>query len=528
MIREPDLSVGTEEEQAWQVAQYVDFSYGLDVMTSIDNMDPRALRTAKNIVLERAGGFKKRGGTTYVGSTGGYSTGSALSRVYDFERWDGTVYSLAAAGPRLKLQGTTQLSTGLANANLCFAPMSDACYFANGNNYYKTNGKTTGTVAVTATSAGSPLTEVKRCTGLATYRSRMYAYGDPSSPHSLYYSQLEDPAYFKTADKQINLLSSNASRIVRCESFLGGLSIFRQAGAYTPGEVWALFNDPTDTTNRSLFRVVAEEGPCSGRAVAMVGDMLVYPGRRNVYGLYSLDKDNPSTRRLGDAIASYIRNAYNKTTMCAIGHDGRYYLAFQQESASGCNDSVLVMDTQIRCQDRPNHWGAWVLWEDIYVNDWLVRDGVLYYADAKDTKGVMKKFVNGKYADITTMITAEVETSLLKLLGGEGRQFVLRLFPRAPQPTIASTVSVEATMEYNTKKWTVDLVESLTWGTGTWGSKFGWTDLIRKSLPVGLFGDRLKAKFSNAVLNEPCHIYGFGVMVQRMAPWATETDVTEV
>jgi len=363
-FRKPNLSIGLDEEQLWQVVQYVDFSYGLDVMSSLDNMDARALRVAKNILLERDGGFKLRDGTTYYGSTAGYSTGSALSRIYDFERWDGSVYSMVAAGPRLRLTGTTNLTTALANSNLSFQPMGDYLYFVNGDNYYRTNGKSIGTTTVAATTAGSSFGPIVRCTGLAAYRSRMYAYGDPESPHSLYYMQLDDPGNCQPGDRQINLLSSHAAKIVRCEPFLGGLAIFRQSGAYNSGEVWALFNDPTDVTNRSLFKVVAEEGPCSGRAVALVGDMLIYPGRRNVYGLQSLDKDNPSSVRLGDAIASLIRNAYNKQNMCAIGHDGRYYLAFQQGADSGCNDSVLIMDSQIRV-DRPSHWGAWVLWEGI-------------------------------------------------------------------------------------------------------------------------------------------------------------------
>jgi len=525
---EPDLSIGVEEEQAWQVIQYADFSYGLDVMTSIDNLDPRALRTAKNIILERSGGFKKRDGTTYAGSTGGYSTGGALKRIFDFERWGGDVFKLNASGARLKLEGTTELTTGLANANLHFTPMIDYCYFVNGDKYYRTNGKSSGTTTVAASSGSSSMSAVKRCSGLATYRSRMYAYGDPESPHSLYYSQLEDPGFFKDADRQINLLSSNASKIVRCEPFLSGLAILRQSGAYTPGEVWALFNDPTDTTNRSLFKIVAEEGPCSGRAVALVGDMLAYPGRRNVYGLKTLDKDNPSSVRLGDAIASYIRNAYNKQNMCAIGHDGKYYLAFQQYSTSTCNDSVLVLDTLIRIPNTPWHQGAWVLWEGIYVNDWLARDGVLHYADALSTSGHVKKFADGVYNDVSEVITMDVETGLLRLLGNEGRQFVLRMFLRAPQPLIASNVSITAVMEYQSKEWDVDLQESFVWGNSVWGKKWGWTDLIRKSLPVGFFGDRLQVRFQNNTVDEPCHIYGFGAMVLRTMPWATEADVTEV
>jgi len=152
-FRKPNLDIGLDEEQLWQVVQYVDFSYGLDVMSSLDNMDARALRVAKNIVLERDGGFKLRDGTTYSGSTAGYSTGSALSRLYDFEKWGSTVFSMVAAGPRLRLTGTTNLTTALASASLSFQPMGNYLYFVNGSNYYRTNGKSTGTTTVAATTA---------------------------------------------------------------------------------------------------------------------------------------------------------------------------------------------------------------------------------------------------------------------------------------------------------------------------------------------------------------------------------------
>jgi len=522
MVHPPNLNIGFDDATLWEVVPYIDFSYGLDVATSIDNMDVRALRVAKNVILDPSGGFKKRNGMAKVNDTA-YDS-NPIKRLFDFQRWSGDVFNLNASGTTLRLEDGTALKTDFANVDFAFEVMSDKCLFVNGDDFYETDGTGAGTTSVPLpTDTDATLTEVKRCKGLAVYRDRLWAYNDPQSPHSLYYSQTGRYDYFKSTDMIINLLAGNADPIVYATSFLGGMAIFRQANAYSPGTVWALFGDPV--TDKALFRVMVEESTVSGRAIALVGDMLIYPGLRNVYGLRSLDKDNPSAIRVGDQIAPLIKDAYNKENMVAIGYDGKYYLAFQQYEASGCNDSVLVMDTRVRVPDKPDHHGAWVLWEGIYVNDWLVRDGVLYYADA--INGYVRKFVEGQYNDDGTPIEMDVETGLLHLLGGGGRQFVLRLFIRAPQPAVLSSVNVTVTMEYHTKSWTVDLNESFIWGVSEWGKKWGWTDLIRKALPVGLFGDRLKVKFQN-VNDEPCHIYGFGVMVQKMTPWASQMDVEEV
>lgn len=521
----------TIERDPFKVIAVDSFRGGLNTFKSPEKLRFEELREATNVVYTQAGIWEKRPGLANV-TPSPYDSNPVKSLFY-FDRWSGSALAslaLNASGTTLRLEAGTALISTLASPSISGDVMNNLFYFGDGTNYFQSDGTAAGTVAISLpTDEGATLTEIKRCSVFRQFRGRMYATGDPQNPRTVYYSQIDRPDYFKaggTPDYRINEMASGGYPNTFIEPFKGFLTIGNKE------EIWGLYGDPVAKT-RELAKVMVDEGPINGRTVARCGNYLMFAGRNNVYGINTLDKDNPSSIEMGDGISLYIRAIYHRENAVCVGFDGCFYLACQLGSSGAVNDTVFVFDTRIKMpsttDDPEVRYGAWSKWTGMAVASWHVIEGVLHYGDAGN--GFIRKFVPGQLNDFTTTaISSKVRLAPLKLnTPNDELKFVRRLFVWSPQLTVTNTMKIKATIDYRYREFTVNFNESFVWGLSKWGeSRWGWTDTVKKELDIMMFGNRLDIEVSDDTLNCQMSLYGFGVERMALIAQGSRVGVTKL
>lgn len=495
---------------------YADFSKGLVDSVAPDNMADDELAQADNIDLSDRGGFKKRKGTVNINAE---SYGDEVNQVLEWARNDGTVKLLAMIGNDLceiaEDGSKTVIKAGLNSTQIgyCFfVSNGEKMFFVDGTNYYQWDGSAAPTAVSPA--SGADLTPIKRCKYLIFHPKsfRIFAAGDSQDPAALYYSERGDPTNFKGTSKRHPI--SGDGPITGLSVFMSAMLAFYRRSVYAWKGVsfedmeWGEIPIPDGTVAaRSIINT-----PVSQTFLGQEGLTAIQPGVLDENIVMVANSNyvlNISEKRIDGLIASIK----HPETACGVYHEGRYFLAYGDDSGSPKNNKILVLDWKM---------GAFSRYTGLQVNSFCQRqNGDLIFG----TYGHIRKMGVG-FDDAGQPYEMAVKTKAFGLDAPFNDKKVKKLLVAARQYGIeTSSAAVHLKVDRLQEEYVLDLDETLIWGD-IWGDNvWGWDDLITKEARVNLKGKRFQLTFTNANI-EPCTIYGIGFIGKLKKAKGVKAGVT--
>jgi hypothetical protein len=483
---------------------YNDFRGGWNADVAPDLLKDDELDQADNCDLDPRGAVKKRKGTTVLN---GSSYNAQVERLFEYKKNDGTIELLALIGTSLcSIDDTTGAKTVLKkldDTDMGGYVWNDKFYFtgkqSGTNKYWEYDGTDVNEVTP---HAGSSLTKIKKCRMFVWHPTshRIFATGNASDRAALYYSEKDDPTYFKstsevyptTGDGPVYALTLDADAVVPIYA----------------NSFWAWTGDDpaVDATWR---KVPVNEGTRAPRSVALTpasltllsagGLQSVSPGILD-YNMVLLTGDQLVKDLTKNKVSSVIRSITDQTISCGVydNVNNRYLLAYCDDSTLTRNNKILVYDWELK---------AFTRYTGLRVNDFLMRsNGDLLAA----TDGYIVKLNQEVYKDYDSrQISMQVKTKWYSLDKPFHIKKLVKLFLYAQQfATEESGLVTSVSTGYNTVNYgRVSLDESLVWDEA-WGAAWGYSDYSAKQLACRLRGHRFQATFTNDYLNEPVTWYG--------------------
>lgn len=502
------------------IKPYQDFRGGLNLDAAPDNLADNELVQADNVNLNERGAISKRKGTVPLNAA---SYGAQVERLIEWPRNDGTKVLLAVVGTTLvKIadDGTkTNLKT-LDNSEIGYFFFQDKFYFtgkeAGVDKYWYYDGTTISEVTPNA-ATDNDLTPIKRCRLFLWHpkSQRIFAAKDANDRAALYYSEIGDPAYFKSTSKLYPTTGDGP---------VYGLALFGDAMlAIYQGSEWA-WKGVNPATDAEWAKLPSTYGTVAPRSVTMTPNSLTFLGQGGIislspglveYNIVLLTGDELIKNRAKDKVSSVIRSIVHPETACAVFDklNERFLLAYGDDSADPRNNKVLVLDWNLQTFTRYTGW---------QVNDFCQRaNGDLLIA----TNGYILKTGQG-YKDFDPVagtykaIQFAVKTKQYNLDYPFHIKKLKRFFLAARQfGEEISSVNINIYLDYKTmfSISSLSLDESFTWGE-TWGNVWGWSDLITKETKLKGKGQRCQVELTNNAIDEPVVIYGLAFEFKPMRP----------
>ena len=490
------------------IKPYMDFRGGLNVDAAPDLVADNELVVADNVDLDERGAINKRKGTVPLNAT---SYAAQVERLFEWTKNDGSVILMALVGNdlcRIAEDGTKTVLKTLDAPDIGWFVFQDKFWFtgkeAGVDKFWIYDGTTVAEVTPNSATDNN-LTPIKRCRFFVWHPNsmRVFAAGDPQDRAALYYSEPNDPTYFKSTNKLYPTTGDGP---------VYGLAIFSDAMlAFYRRSVWGWkgANPAVDATWR---KVPVGKGTVQGQTIRETPGSLTFlsPGGLTAITPAVLAEETvvllPTENLVVDLsenkVGSIVRNIQQA---CAVYDDRskRYLLAYSDVQAAR-PDKVLVFDWELK---------AFTRYTGFVVNDLLVRsNGDVLVA----TNGYILRLGQGyKDFDVTTggykAIAFQVKTKQFSLDYPLHIKKLYRFLLAARQyQAETSSVRIDVTCDYKTQSLnSVSLDASFVWGE-EWGKTWGYTDLITKEGRLRFKGARVQVSFSNEGLDEPLTIYAVG------------------
>jgi len=495
------------------VVVYNDFRGGLNTDAAPDNILDNELMVADNVSLDKRGGLIKRKGTVPLNAT---SYGAQVEQLIEWKRNDGTTVLLAVIGTTLAkisdVDGTKTDIQVLNRNQIGWFAFQDKFYFVDGAEYRVYDGNT---VAAVTPASGSDLTPIKRCKWLVHHPKslRFFAAGDANDKAALYYSEPNDPTYFKATSK---LYPAKAEGPITGLAVFGtAVVVFYQNGAW----VWKGVDPAIDAVWEPL---PIRQGTLSHKSIALTPNGLTFLGLGGIYTVTAGILDYNITLLAGSDLVKNISNnkvtnlikdiVHPDTTVAVFDpYAELYMLAYGDDVTNPRNNKILVFDWNL---------GAFTVWTGLQANDFCLRgNGDLLIAS---NNYILKANTGYKDWDVATgtykAINFKATTKQYSFGAPFNMKYLIKFLLAAKQYTSeVSSIDITITADYKYYNLTVGLDESFIWGE-PWGNPWGWTDLITKETKVKAKGHRFQVEFTNCAIDEPLDIYGFAFMYELDEP----------
>lgn len=268
--------------------------------------------------------------------------------------------------------------------------------------------------------------------------------------------------------------------------------------------MWALTGDGRTINDYEMRRINVPSGCIAPESVAYVGNNLFYLSDDGVYSLYSTDRDYISAELIsvvqeGKTVISSVETTLNGISDAdkakAVGEysDNKYYLSFP----SGL---TLVYDTILRC---------WTKWTNVLANDFLERNGVLYFSTES---GFIYKFDTAVFNDGGAIISFMMKTKNSDFgYDAQIKKFrTLKVIARQyeAQSSEFNLKVIIDSLEVNVDAISTD--ESGVWDEGNWDVvSWGIRNVIIKNAKLRKKGNNIQYVITNDLLDQPLTIYRF-------------------
>lgn len=491
------------------IKTYADFRGGLNLDAAVDSLADNELMQADNVDLDERGAFSKRKGTAPLNSV---SYGAEVERIIEWPRNDRSKVLLAVVGAtlcRIAEDGVKTELKALSEAAIGHFFLNDKFYFTGkeaGIDRYWHYDETTVVEVAPNPDPSNNLTPIKRCRNFIWHPKsfRIFAAVDAGDRAALYYSETNDPSYFKTTSKLYPTTSDGP--VVDLDLFGEAMLTIYQNSIWA----WKGSNPASDATWEKL---PAGQGTTAARSVQLTPNGLTFLGLGGIYTLspgmldYNvilLTGEDLVKNRARDKVTSLIRGMVHPATACAVydKFNQRYLLAYGDDAGNPRNNKVLVLD-----------WGlqSFARYTGLPVNDFCMRSNgdVLIAAN-----GYILRLGQG-YRDWDAAagdykaIPMAVKSKQWNLDYPLHRKNTFRTFLAAKQYG-AETSSVDLTVRCDYKSLIfpgVPLDESFVWGE-PWGGCWGDIDLVTREIRCKLKGQRYQVTYGNHRIDEPVTIYG--------------------
>lgn len=500
-----------------------DFSYGLN-----DKVDPalianNALADVRNAVIGRGFVSKRHG---YIRHTP-TALSTPVERLYTFYKNNGTEEHLAVSGTKLYKDnagvlsevpfGTITTLTSNTTSMITYKDreLKDVVLVADGGKLKVYNGtnvaevtphvptEETGGVPGEVTDPGlNDLGLLTNFRSIAIKQDRIFALAHPTVKNRLSFCH-HDPVlgyavydYFP-ATFFFDLVSEANDEALALRTFRNAIIVFNRRS------MWALTGDGRTINDYDLRKINVPSGLIAPESIAFVGNNMFYLSDDGIYSLYSTDRDYISADLVsvvkdgaGNVVSS-VETTLNGLSIeekeKAVGeyYDNKYYLSFP----SGL---TLVFDTILKC---------WTKWTNVAANDFLVRDGELYFSS---DSGLIYKFDETALNDDGAAISFMMKTRNMDF--GYDAQIkkyrTLKVIARQyeSESSVFSLKAIIDSLEVDIDDISTD--ESAVWDEGNWDEvAWGIREIVIKNAKLRKKGDFIQYIIENDEVNQPLTIY---------------------
>jgi hypothetical protein len=501
---------------------YGDFSGGLNIDTAPNNLADNELMKADNIILSERGSASQRLGTEPFNSI---SYAAQVEQIIEWPRNDGSKVLLAIIGTtlcKIAEDGTSTSLQVLANSKVGYFFLQDKLYFCDQNEYYVYDGTTVSAVTPNA-ATDNDLTPIKRCKYFLynPKNYRIFAAGDSQDKAALYYSEPNDPTYFKEVSK---LYPTTADGPIK------GLKVYSNATIVSyQNSKWAWKGiDPA--TDAEWEKLPVSQGTLSHDTMELTPNSLTFLGDGGIYSIspslinYNiviLTGDQLVVNRTKNKVTKIINSIVNKENTCAVfdRKNELYMLAYGDDDLSTRNNKILVLDWNLQ---------AFTVFTGLQVNDFCQRaNGDILIAS---NNYILKMHTGLNDWDVENHTYKAIDMNVHSKgwdlsLPVHRKKLRRALLAAAQYNAEISSIDMTVIADYTSKEYqNISLDESFTWGE-SWGNVWGWDDLIEKEIRLsGLKGKRVQCQFRNNRMNETATLYGIAFEFDVMQPRGVKVD----
>jgi len=371
-------------------------------------------------------------------------------------------------------------------------------------------------VTVTPHASGGDLSKIKKCR-IFTWNHknfRVYASGNPDDPSALYYSEGNDPTYFK--DTSILYPNTVEGPVINLSLFSTGLIVHYQNSL----SAWQGVDVASDAT---WERIPAIHGTIARDSVQLTPGTLTMLGIGGLFSLSSiamsneymvLVNDDLSVNKAEGRVTSVINSIVHPETATAIYDPVRrkYLLAYGDDALNSKNNKILVYDWPLN---------AFVRYTGISVNHFcMTSQGDILVASGNY---ILKMFSGYNDWDITTgqavPVVMEARSKGWDLGTPLHMKNVKKMFVGGMQyPDTDTTLDLGLISGYKSLLFEDVLIdESFTWGE-EWGRLWGWTDVITKELNSKIKGSRFQFYCRHDKIDEGATIFAVGLLYTTTRP----------
>jgi len=498
---------------------YYDFRGGLNTDAAPDNLMDNELVQADNIDLLERGGIAKRKGYIRLNNV---SYGGQVEQIFEWPRDNGEVWLMAvvdvAGTPRLfrvrEDQGyRLEEVARLASPRVGYFFLQDKLYFVDGASYRVWDGETVQDVPNYEPEPPedeeqpeepviSDLTPIRRCRFLVRHPNsyRIFAAGDPENASALYYSEPNEPGFFK----KVSVLhpTTGDGPVQNIVAFGDALLVFYRHSVWA----WRGLDPEEDATWIKLPTGVGTDAPYS---IALTPGSLTFFGQSGIYALSPAVLDmNVTIEPTEGLILNFAANKVEallrqiripeRAVAVFDSNNQRYMLAYGEGEDAVRNNRILVFDWTLR---------AFTRYTNLFVNDFCYRlNGDLLAA----TNGYILKMNTG-YNDHNQPIEMRVRTKQFNLDHPFHKKNLLRLYIGFRQPeqgTSLLTLRLYVDDILRGEIIEAALYENFVWGESKWGDIWGYRSTVTTRTRIYGSGHRVQVEFFNAQPDDPTTIYG--------------------
>lgn len=491
------------------IKAYIDFRGGLNVDAAPDNLADNELELADNAVLDIRGGISKRAGTKPINTV---SYNAPVEKLIEWARKDGSTILLAVIGTtlaKINSDGTKTDIIALDDPNIGYFIFQDKFWFTGKqggvDKFWQYDGLSVSEV-VPNSATDNDLAPIKRCRYFLwhPHSQRIFAAGDYQDKTALYFSEPNDPTYFKNTSKLYPV--SGEGPITAIVNFGDAVVAFYQRGVYA----WQGLDPKTDAVWK---RLPLGYGTLSPKTVVLTPASLTFLGLGGIYqmspalldyNIVMVANEQLLKNITENKVTSIIKQIKNLSNTCAVydAFSEKYLLAYNDENA-GRNSKILVYDWVL---------GSFTRWTGIGdINDFcLCSNGDLLIA----SNGYILKLREGldDWDTITGTykpIEFHIRTKQYNLDYPFHLKKIKKFYLASRQYTDnTTTMDISVIVDYVTKSFNnISLDESLVWGK-EWGKIWGWVDYVTKEGRIGLKGKRIQLSIDSKGLSVPITLYG--------------------
>ena len=486
-----------------QLRSYYDFRGGLNTDAALDNMLDNELVRADNVDLLERGGIVKRKGYVRLNEE---HYGFQVEQIIEWPRDSGESWLLAIVGPNLcrireDQSYQAEILAPVASDKIGHFFLQDKFYFVDGQSYRVYDGSTVENVEPYDDETND-LEPIKRCRFVVRHPNsyRIFAAGDSQNPKAWYFSEPNDPTYFK----ETNVLHPTTG-----DGPVQGLAVFGDAlVVFYRHSLW-VWRGTDPETDAVWHKVPSGVGTMAPWSVDLTPNSMTFLGEGGLYAIspailgfdVTIEPTEGMVLNLAkNKVEKLIREIRDPSRATGIfdAKNQRYRLA--------CTDAEGVRNNQILVFDW--NLGAFTRYTGIAVNHFLYRlNGDLLAA----TNGFIIKMGVG-YRDHDQPIPMDVLTKAYNLDFPFHKKRLLRLYCSFRQPdqeTSKITLRLYVDDILRAEILEEGLYENFVWGKSIWGEAiWGFRNTITTRTRIYGSGHRVQVQFFNDQLDDPTTVYG--------------------